>query len=400
MKRNLGENYSPFFFLAALGNGGMSVAFYIFFMFMTPHEETPIATFDTIWAYLNTRPFYATLLSIIVYVMLLYFAFNHIRLLVWNIREYRLYKQSEAYKRRINSNNGIVLMAIPLTLTMTINVIFVLGAILVPGLWNIVEYLLPVAFAAFFAAGIYSLSIFYRYYSNLLLNGHFEHTLNNSLSQMLSSFTFAMNAVGFAAPVAMSQNKLLIPYAAFCSIFFLVIALLLAFKNLILGFHAMLEQGLSRESSGSIWILIPILTLIGITVYRLNHGFHYIFNCHGSPAFNFIFGSCIVSLQIFIGILGYILLRNNNYFNEFIHGRNFDKEEAAATPASYSLICPGVAFWVFGMFFITLALVRTELLSMFSANYFIMVLPFFLILIQTIRVNWKLNRRLLDETKK
>lgn len=396
MKRHLGSNYSPLFFLSALGNGGLTVAFFIFFMFMTPHPDTPIATFDTVWAYLTGMPVYAGILSVLAYVVMLYFAYKHIRLLIWNIQEYRLYKQSDGYRELIGGNNEITLMAIPLTLTMTINVMFVLGAMLVPGLWNIVEYLFPFAFLAFAATGIYSLSIFYRYYSKLLINGQFQHSKNNSLSQMISSFTFAMNAVGFAAPAAMSENRLMMPIAAFCAIFFLAVSALLAFKNLFLGFHAMLDKGISRDGSASIWILIPILTLLGITTIRLNHGFHILLHTHSNPAFNFIFCSTIVSLQIFIGILGFIIMRQNKYFPEFVHGlKNISNTDAAKSPASYALICPGVAFWVFGMFFLDKALVDSGLLTLFSLPYFILLLPMFLILIQTARVNWKLNKRLL-----
>ncbi len=388
------ENYSPLFFLTALGNGGLTVAFFIFFMFMTPHQDAPMATFDSLQSYLATAPLYATLLTIIGYIFMLYFAFNHIRLLLWNIREYRLYKKTKAYAELLRGNNEITLMAIPLTLTMSINVFFVLGAMLIPGLWGIVEMLFPFAFLAFLATGIYSLIIFFKYYSKLLIQGHFQHALNNSLSQMLSSFAFAMNAVGFAAPAAMSENHIIVPTAAFCAIFFFAIAVLLAMKNIALGFYAMLEHGINRESSASIWILIPILTLLGITTIRLHHGFGFLMQDPGRPAFLFIFCSTVVSLQIFIGILGYLVLKQSNYFHEFIHGRK-DNGEAAKSPAAYALICPGVAFWVFGMFFLDKALVQTGLLTLFSLPYFILLAPLLYVLLQTIRVNWKLNRRML-----
>ncbi len=398
MKRNLGSSYTPLFFLSALGNGGLTVAFFVFFMFMTPTPNSPIATFDSVRSYLATAPAYATLLSALGYAMMLYFAFNHLRLLVWNIREYRMFKKTDAYEELTKGNNEITLMAIPLTLTMTINVLFVLGAMLVPGLWTIVEYLFPFAFLAFLATGIYSLSIFYRYYSKLLINGHFRHSMNNSLSQMISSFAFAMNAVGFAAPAAMSENRLIVPIAAFCAIFFFAIASLLAIKNLVLGFHAMLNSGINREGSASIWILIPIITLLGITAIRLHHSFDFLFQGHGSPVFYFIFCSTAISLQIFFGLLGFITMRQNNYFTEFIHGITKDTDaEAIKSPASYALICPGVAFWVFGMFFLDKALVNSGLLSLFSLPYFILLLPLLIVLVQTVRVNWKLNRRLLHE---
>ncbi len=394
MLKNLNEQYSPLFFLSALGNGGLTVAFFIFFMFMTPHPDSPIATFDSVRATLTTAPTYCLILSAIAYGFMLYYAGNHIRLLIWNIREYRAYKKTNAYATLLKNNNEITLMAIPLTLTMTINVMFVLGAMLVPGLWGVVEILFPFAFLAFLATGIYSLTVFYRYYSKLLLKGHFQHSMNNSLSQMLSSFTFAMNAVGFAAPAAMSENRLIIPISAFCSLFFFAIATLLAIKNLVLGFHAMLEHGLSREGSATIWILIPILTLLGITAIRLRHGLGVLFHTHSSPAFYFIFCTTVISLQIFFGILGFLTMRQNNYFPEFIHGIS-QTSEVSKTPATYALICPGVAFWVFGMFFLNKALVTTQLTTLFSIPYFIMLLPPLLVLMKTMQVNWKLNKRLL-----
>ncbi|AGF78714.1 hypothetical protein UWK_02173 [Desulfocapsa sulfexigens DSM 10523] len=398
MKRNIGKNYSPLFFLSALGNGGLTVAFFIFFMFMTPHPDTPIATFDSVWTSLAATSLPVKALAAVCYALMLYFAFNHLRMLVWNIREYRLFKKTDDYNELIQGSNEISLMTIPLTLTMTINVMFVLGAMLVPGLWNIVEYLFPFAFLAFLATGIYSLTLFYNYYRRLLTGGNFQHSKNNSLSQMLSSFTFAMNAVGFAAPAAMSENPVMISIAAFCSIFFFAIATLLAIKNLLLGFHAMMDKGISREASASLWILIPILTLLGITAIRLHHGFHTLFHGSGSPSFYFIWCSSIVSIQIFAGILGFVIMRQNDYFSEFIHGVNLDPEIAAArTPASYALICPGVAFWVFGMFFLDKALIHSGLLNIFSVPYFILLAPLLFVLVKTIRVNWKLNKRLLQE---
>ena len=215
---------------------------------------------------------------------------------------------------------------------------------------------------------------------------------------MLSSFAFSMNAVGFAAPAAMSENRAMVTIAAFFAIFFFSITALLAIKNFILGFHAMMEKGISREASASLWILIPILTLLGITAIRLHHGLHFLSHDEGGSSFYFILCSAIVSLQIFIGILGFVIMRQNNYFPEFIHGISDDDSiEAVRTPATYALICPGVAFWVFGMFFIDKALIHSGLLNLFSGMYFLLLFPLLLVLVKTIRVNWTLNRRLLKE---
>jgi hypothetical protein len=88
-------------------------------------------------------------------------------------------------------------------------------------------------------------------------------------------------------------------------------------------------------------------------------------------------------------------MRRNSYFSEFIHGEVSSDDTVASTPATYALICPGVAFWVFGMFFLDKGLVQPGLLSLFSLPYLILLLPLLAVLGQTIRINWKLNRRLL-----
>ena len=43
------------------------------------------------------------------------------------------------------SNGETQLLAMPLALAMTVNVGFILGLVFVPGLWNVVEYLFPLA---------------------------------------------------------------------------------------------------------------------------------------------------------------------------------------------------------------------------------------------------------------
>ena len=45
---NLIEKYSPTYFLSSLGAGGLSVSFFMYLMFLVPHPNTPMATFDFI----------------------------------------------------------------------------------------------------------------------------------------------------------------------------------------------------------------------------------------------------------------------------------------------------------------------------------------------------------------
>ncbi|HKM25309.1 MAG TPA: hypothetical protein VJY40_06695, partial [Corynebacterium sp.] len=88
MIRNLGEKYSPLYFLAALGFGGMAVFFFMAFMHITPHPETPMPTFESITgAYANGDSFMRSAI-IVGYIGMIAMLAVHIGLLIWNFREF------------------------------------------------------------------------------------------------------------------------------------------------------------------------------------------------------------------------------------------------------------------------------------------------------------------------
>jgi len=394
MIKQLRERYKPLYFLAALGNGGLAISFFMYLMFMVKHPETPMATFEAIYPALMA----GNALSIVVAISLLgivFFAFQHFKLLIWNIREYHLFKQTEAYTTLRQSQAEASLMAIPLTYAMSVNVSFVLGAVFVPGLWNIVEYLFPFAIAAYLIIGIYALKIFMDYFTRFILEGQFDTAKSNNLNQMVIIFAFAMIAVGFAAPGAMSHNHAVNAIAIFFSLFFLTIAIGLAMFKLILGFNSIMEHGISIEATPSLWIMIPILTLIGITITRLVFGFsHHFFNID-MHSFNFalmyMIMSVFISLQILFGIIGYTVMKRKGYFDEYLMGKK-------RNVGSYALICPGVAFFVFGMFFLFFGVVKAGLAAQFGLVYFILLAPLVYIQYKTIATMVKLNRKIFYDT--
>ena len=94
------------------------------------------------------------------------------------------------------------------------------------------------------------------------------------------------------------------------------------------------------------------------------------------------------ALQVLFGILGYAVMKRVGYFRQYVRG---DQRH----PGSYALICPGVAFFVFGMFFITFGLLKNGLLDKFSLPYFAILAPLVWIQIKTITTMLRLNLRLL-----
>ena len=381
----LREKFSPMCFLSALGAGGLGVSFFMYLMFLVPHPNSPMATYDFIMPALLKGDWLSFVTSFSL-VFIIAFTFLHFKLLFWNTKQFLLYKKSKAYKELLSSNSQITLMILPLTYAMTINVCFILGAVFVPGLWGVVEYLFPFALLGFVVVGFFALKIFFEYFSRLLIKGDFDFSKNNNLSQMISIFSLSMIAVGFAAPGAMSHNLVVNSIGIFGALFFASLSLLLIFIKFTIGFKSMFEQGLNLEAAPSIWIVIPIITLLGITFIRISFGLEHNYDTPLNKSSLFVFTSIIVSLQIIFGILGYMLMKKMGYFEKYIESTN-------KSSISFALICPGVAFFVFGMFFVNFGLAYNGIISKYSIAYFVLMLPFIYIQIKTIIYFFKLYKK-------
>ncbi len=132
--RAAGDRYTPTYFLAALGNGGMAISFFIWLNFLVPHPKTPIVTFDSIAAFWGALDLIGQGLVLVALLGVVLFTVRHFQSLVWNLNEFARFRQSSAYRQLRDTNGAVTLMALPLTLAMTINVLFVNGALFVPGL--------------------------------------------------------------------------------------------------------------------------------------------------------------------------------------------------------------------------------------------------------------------------
>ncbi|MDY0326974.1 MAG: hypothetical protein RBR07_01865 [Arcobacteraceae bacterium] len=382
----LKEQYSPMYFLAALGAGGLSVSFYMYLMFLVPHEDAPMATYNHIMPVLSEGTF-ISFISAFSLVFIVAFAFLHFKLLIWNVKQYKAFKATTGFEKLMNSNAEVTLLALPLTFAMTINVFFVLGATFIPNLWTIIEYMFPFALLGFGIVGYYALKIFLEYFSRLISGGEFDCDTNNNLSQMISIFAFSMIGVGFAAPGAMSHYISINAIGIFGAILFTSVAFLLLLLKFVIGFRNMIKDGIGVEASPSLWIMIPILTLIGITLIRIQFGLEHNFDKVADKSSLFTLTSVVLSLQLIFGALGFMVMKKIGYFEEFIHSNE------KKSPVSFALICPGVAFFVFGMFFINLGLVFNGILDKYSVAYYLLMIPFVWIQVKTIVYFFKLKSK-------
>lgn len=387
MSKMLPESFHPLYFLAALGLGGLAVSFYMYPLHTLPHVGSPVAVFEHIWPVVFSGTLQGILmgLSMMVFYVL---AIAHLVLLAWNLLRFKRFRQTESYQTMRHSNDEVTLMAVPLTLAMTVNVLLLMGATAVPGLWAYKEWLFPLALLAFGGIGFYALNLLGEYLQRLIIHGDFDFAKNNNLSQMLAIFALTMVAVGFAAAAAMSSTQATVLIGLFASIFFLTLALPLVVIKAVWGFQGMFSNGLNQDSAPSLWLLIPILTLMTLTFLRDYHGLHHLYGLPWVPGLVVVILLVVVAMQLQVGFFGHAILQKMHYYQNYLHG---DTKHVG----SFSLICPGVASMVLGMFAITLIFVQTGMVAQASWIHWLLIAPLAWLQWKTLLTMIHLLRRLL-----
>jgi hypothetical protein len=357
------DSWSPLYFLASLGAGGLAVTFFMYLMFWVPHPGQPVPVFEDILAAFQSGSLAMQAAILVAVTGIAGFAFLNIRMLVWNLRQLSAFSKTEAYTRLMTSNAETTLLAMPLALAMTVNAMFILGLVFVPGLWSIVEYMFPAAMVTFAAIAYLAFRRIGAFLGRVLSEGGvFDVTANNSFAQLLPAFALAMTAVGMAAPAAMSTTPLTVGIALVLSIALGTIAGLYALVAAIIAVNSMLHHGTARESAPTLMVVVPILTILGIMMMRQEHGLHTTFEMHGGRADTLILTTTILAVQAVFLALGLLVLRRQNYTASFLTG---PKNSAG----SYALVCPGVALSVMLHFWINKGLVGAGLIAKFGVAY-------------------------------
>lgn len=185
----------------------MSVSFFMFLIFWTPYPGRSIPVFEDLMAYASTG---GAIAQFVVYGSMLAIGglvVKHFQLMWWNWRQYSMAKADGRIDKMLGTNAHTQLLAIPLATAMSVNALFIAGALYVPGLWDVVEYLLPLALMAFLIIGVWALKLYFGFVAEVFHKKAFDKELNNSLAQMLPAFAFGMIAVGYAVMCRMNYFR-------------------------------------------------------------------------------------------------------------------------------------------------------------------------------------------------
>jgi hypothetical protein len=380
------DTYSPLYFLVSLGTGGLVVTFFMWLMHWLPHPGRSVPVFEDIAAAFASGGMARQAMIIVALAGIAFYAFLNFKHLLWNLARYRAWKKTEASAQLRSSNAETQLLALPLTLAMHVNVWFILGMVFVPRLWQVVEYLFPLAIAAFLAIGLLALHMLGAFFGRIMTNGGFSCAANNSFAQALPAFALAMVGVGLAAPAGLSASTQVAGIGLVFSTFFLVATVLIGAIALLLGIRSLMENGANIETAPTLSIFIPILTIIAILSLRQNHGLNEHFALTSGGADRLMMLSQYLSVQLLFALFAGTVLIRLGYAGRYLFGR-------AASVGSYALVCPGVALAVMIHFWLNRGLVDAGLIAKFSAAYWMIALLALTLQGATIWLVYTLNRK-------
>ena len=356
------DTWSPLYFLASVGAGGLSVTFFMYLMHWVPHPGRTVPVFEDITAALGRgEPGLTAAITVALLGIAIFGALN-LSLLVWNLRKMRGFRASATGQALANSNAQTQMMALPLALAMSINGGFILGLVFVPGLWSVIEYLFPLAMVAFLAVGWLAFRQLGGFIARVTAPGGFDCARNNSFAQMLPAFALAMTGVGLAAPAALSANVTVAGISLIVSGFFLIAAAVIVLVGLVLGLRSILENGVAAEQAPTLMMIVPITTILGILMLRQAHGLEASFGLPMEGAEKMMLLTRLMSVEVLFALFGLTVLAATGYVRPFLTGD-------ALSPGNYALVCPPVAMSVLMQFWINAGLVGAGLIEKFGTAY-------------------------------
>ena len=346
--------FSPLHGLASLGAGGLSVSFFVWLMFLTPHPDSPVPTFESLaLAKAIGDSNWITLASVMVAIM----ALAHYGLLAWWLRQgHKLPRDKRS--AMFAGESHIFKMVAPLVLAMSVNAGFVVGLVFVPGLWSIKEYLFPFALLAFLVLFVVA-SQRWRKQQSLLKSNKLSYQ-SKGLIELLATFAFAMITVGFSASAAMSDTPWIHTTGVIMSFAGAAMTIWAAIRVLGDRLPSLVAHPIAATATGSLLMGVPILTVLGIALYRvMMAGKHHF-------AVDLDQGIIAATLGILFLAQALIFLMATPTVIRAGGWRTLVSEQPQGS--SFSLVCPGVGLFVLGMFLVSKGLIPLGWLQGFSAT--------------------------------
>ena len=370
------QRFEVLHILAALGAGGIAASFFLFVNFSTSHPGEAFVSLDFLMAnHIGEIDFFSLLIQLFMLCATLAAALHFTLLLRW-WKTFNEFKKTDDFSDLFSSNKESQLMAIPLTLAMSMNVIFILGAMYIPGLYSplnifgmnaqILDVLLIVA-GGYFTLMLYISIRYFGSYFLRLSDGELDFKNNSNLSQFISIFAFSMIAVGFAA-LGFSSIPVVAGVGSTLSYTLLILVFVLSVLKLVIGFSSIFQYGLSSKDSVTLLIPVTVIGLSSIAMLRNDFGQFNAFGVVVDYPEILVRLSVLAGLSLLVAVFALKVMRKKGFFNRA------NSEDFSA--GDFSMVCPFFAFQV-QLVLVLAILVGAQVVEQGSTVYNFLWLPIF-----------------------
>ena len=340
------ERFNMLWFIMALGLGGTSVAGFAFLNYVLPrpagmkglihagHVDALLPGLDPTMALL-ARALRAHLAT---------FALLHLVALAAIFTLYFAWRRRHPEKGdelAADNTRNAVTVAPALALGMTFNIVLVGGYFFVPWVQENMQAIMPWGLGAWGILFLYTMVLTLR-----VQRAHLERgfdVLSMHFGWLLLPFALAMLGVSGAGLAALAKSAEVAKPAFFLSLIPFGAATFLLSVKLMSIFRSQYRKGLPErvEFLPSFLVVIPIVTLLSITLFRYGHFFEHHFGHVPAAYFAFVTGAGW-AFQLWYLALGLMLL--GSYLKQHLFQlRYFDESQ-------WGLVCPLVALAVLGTF--------------------------------------------------
>lgn len=340
------ERFNMLWFIMALGFGGTSVAGFAFLNNTLPRQP-PMAGMlylDKINEYAAAAGGIYGALAVYMKIHMLVFGVLHLGALALVTLLYILWRrrQPQTFKELLDdTHRNSVLIAPVLAYGMAFNVFLVLGYVFSDWMRINVQLLLPYAAAVYGLLWLWTMVTAIRLQAHALTKGFDVEKMH--FGWLLIPFALAMTTVT-GTGISYLAHGGLADTIFFLSITSFTMALFLLLVKLMSLFKAHYAAGLPAkiEFLPSFFVVVPIITLLTISLLRYGYYFQHKFHVQLPAAlFAFVVAAGFGLMTWYMG-LGLFMLRD--YFRKYLFSmRYFDESQ-------WGLICPMVAYGVLGSF--------------------------------------------------
>jgi len=346
LSASLVDRFNMLWFIMALGFGGTSVAGYAFLNNTLP-RNTPFkgmlynANINEYTAQMGTL---YSWLTAYLKVHMLFFGLLHIVALMGCTLLYVRWrrKHPERYMELCNdTKRNSVLIAPVLAYAMAFNVCLVLGYVFVDWMRINLDLLIPYASIVYGLLWIWTIATAIRLQVIALNKGFDVNTMH--FGWLLIPFALGMTSVTGAGIAYLAQGGLA-DTIFFLSLTAFTMALFLLCVKLFSLFKSHYASGLPSkvEFLPSFFVVVPIITLLTISILRYGYYFQHKFHTPLPDALFAFLASSGFALMSWYMLLGLFLMRD--YFKKYLFNADYFDE------SQWGLICPMVAYSVLATF--------------------------------------------------